>query len=54
MYRENEGDDNRSHRRGDSIDWRGIGHIEVVTKFVFLGALITKGGLCEKAVRSRI
>ena len=29
-------------------------YIEVVTKFVFLGALITKDGLCEKAVRRRI
>ena len=28
--------------------------IEVVTKFVFLGALITEDGLCEKEVRSRI
>ena len=28
--------------------------IEVVTKFVFLGALITKDGLCEKEVRRRI
>ena len=28
--------------------------IEVVTKFVFLRALITKGGLCEKEVRRRI
>ena len=28
--------------------------IEVVTKFVFLGALITKNGLCEKEVRRRI
>ena len=27
---------------------------EVVTKFVFLGALITKDGLCEKEVRRRI
>ena len=25
--------------------------IEVVTKFVFLGALITEDGLCEKGVR---
>ena len=28
--------------------------IEVVTKFVFLGVLITKDGLCEKEVRRRI
>ena len=28
--------------------------IEVVTKFVFLVALITKDGLCEKEVRGRI
>ena len=28
--------------------------IEVVTKFVFLGALITEDGLCEKEVRRRI
>ena len=28
--------------------------IEVVTKFAFLGALITKDGLCEKEVRRRI
>ena len=28
--------------------------IEVVTTFVFLGALITKDGLCEKEVRRRI
>ena len=28
--------------------------IEVGTKFVFLGALITKDGLCEKEVRRRI
>ena len=28
--------------------------IEVVTKFVFLGALITQDGLCEKEVRRRI
>ena len=28
--------------------------IEIVTKFVFLGALITKDGLCEKEVRRRI
>ena len=28
--------------------------IEVVTKFVFLGALITKDGLSEKEVRRRI
>ncbi len=28
--------------------------IEVVAKFVFLGALITKDGLCEKEVRRRI
>ena len=28
--------------------------IEVATKFVFLGALITKDGLCEKEVRRRI
>ena len=28
--------------------------IEVVMKFVFLGALITKDGLCEKEVRRRI
>ena len=28
--------------------------VEVVTKFVFLGALITKDGLCEKEVRRRI
>ena len=28
--------------------------IEVVTKFVFLAALITKDGLCEKEVRRRI
>ena len=28
--------------------------IEAVTKFVFLGALITKDGLCEKEVRRRI
>ena len=28
--------------------------IEVVTKFDFLGALITKDGLCEKEVRRRI
>ena len=28
--------------------------IEVVTKFVFLGALITKDGLCVKEVRRRI
>ena len=28
--------------------------IEVVTKFVLLGALITKDGLCEKEVRRRI
>ena len=27
--------------------------IEVVTKFVFLGALITEDGLCEKEVRRR-
>ena len=28
--------------------------IEVVTKFVYLRALITKDGLCEKEVRNRI
>ena len=28
--------------------------IEVVTKLVFLGVLITKDGLCEKEVRRRI
>ena len=28
--------------------------IEVVTKFVSLGALITKDGLCENEVRRRI
>ena len=28
--------------------------IEVVTKFVLLGALITKDGLCEKEGRRRI
>ena len=28
--------------------------IEVVTKFVFLGALITKDGVCEKEVRIRM
>ena len=28
--------------------------VEVVTKFVFLGALITMDGLCEKEVRRRI
>ena len=28
--------------------------IEVVTKFVFLGVLITKDGLCENEVRRRI
>ena len=28
--------------------------IEVVTTFVFLGALITEDGLCEKEGRSRI
>ena len=28
--------------------------IEVVMKFVFLGALLTKDGLCEKEVRRRI
>ena len=28
--------------------------IEIVTKFVFLGALITKDGLCEKEMRRRI
>ena len=28
--------------------------IEVVTKFVFLGALSTKDGLCEKEVRRRM
>ena len=28
--------------------------IEVVTKFVFLGELITEDGLCEKEVRRRI
>ena len=28
--------------------------IEVVTKFVFLGTLITEDGLCEKEVRRRI
>ena len=28
--------------------------IEVVTKFIFLRALITKDGLCEKEVRRRI
>ena len=28
--------------------------IKVVTKFVFLGALVTKDGLCEKEVRRRI
>ena len=28
--------------------------IEVVMKFVFLGALITEDGLCEKEVRKRI
>ena len=28
--------------------------IEVLTKFIFLGALITKDGLCEKEVRRRI
>ena len=28
--------------------------IEVVTKVVFLGALITEDGLCEKEVRRRI
>ena len=27
---------------------------EVVTNFFFLGALISKDGLCEKEVRSRI
>ena len=28
--------------------------IEVVTKFGFLGALITKDGICEKKLRRRI
>ena len=28
--------------------------VEVVTKFVFFGALITEDGLCEKEVRRRI
>ena len=28
--------------------------VEVVTKFLFLGALITKGGLCDKEIRRRI
>ena len=28
--------------------------VEVVTKFVFLGALITKDGLCDKEIRRRI
>ena len=34
-----------------TVDWKDI---EVVTKFVFLGALITEDGLCEKEVRRRI
>ena len=34
-----------------TVDWKDI---EVVTKFVFLGALITKDGLCKKEVRKRI
>ena len=36
---------------GVTVDWTGI---EVITKFIFLGALITKDGLCEKEVRRRI
>ena len=31
-----------------------MGRIYLVTKFIFLGALITKDGLCEKEVRRRI
>ena len=34
-----------------TVDWKNI---EVVTNFVFLGALITKDGLCENEVRRRI
>ena len=34
-----------------TVDGKGI---EVVTKFVFLGALITKDGLCEKELWRRI
>ena len=34
-----------------TVDWKNI---EVVTNFVFLGALITKDVLCEKEVRIRI
>ena len=34
-----------------TVDWKNI---EVVTNFVFLGALITKDVLCEKEVRRRI
>ena len=36
---------------GVTVDGKDI---EVVTKFVFVGALITKDGLCEKEVRRRI
>ena len=48
--RENECDDYWRHRRG-TVDGKDI---EVVTKFVFLGTLITEDGLCEKEVRRRI
>ena len=34
-----------------AVDGKGI---EVVTKFVFLGMLITEDGLCEKEVRRSI
>ena len=34
-----------------TVDWKDI---EVVTKCVFLGALVIKNGLCEKEVRRRI
>ena len=49
--RENEGDDYMRHRRGDS---RWEGYRGSNDNFVFLGALITMYGLCEKEVRRRI
>ena len=29
-------------------------YIEVVSHFIFLGSLITKGGFCEKEIRRRL
>ena len=36
------------------FDFHAVKDVEVVTKFVLLGALITKDGLCENEVRRRI